>query len=105
MSEERSNNNDKKQQLTSRIRREKEGGIAKNVTELNRKNIKIRKEIVAALKNGAKTVPDIAKESSFPSHEILWHVMAMKKYGEIAEGNEQNSYMEYSIIERGEKTK
>jgi len=105
MKEERSKIESNNKKPTSRLLREKIGKVSKRVTELNRKNLKIRKEILVALKNGPKTVPDIAKESSFSSHEILWHLMVMKKYGEIAEGNEKDSYMEYSIKEKGEKPK
>jgi predicted transcriptional regulator len=45
----------------------------------------IQQEICAFIRETPKSVPEIAAAISRPSHEVLWHLMAMKKYGIVIE--------------------
>jgi hypothetical protein len=48
---------------------------------------------------GPKTVPEIAEASGLSSHEVLWHVTAMKKYDQIVETGQCGEYYLYAMAE------
>lgn len=86
------------------ILRERRGGVPRELTERNRQQLANRRRIVNALTGGAKTVPEIAKETNLPPHEAFWHLMGMKKYGKLVEGEEREGYFEYALAEGSEQT-
>ena len=65
-----------------------------------RRQRKIQKQLMEALKIGPRTVPEIADRTGIPSSEVLWHLMSMKKYGRIVEGQEREGYYEYILEEK-----
>lgn len=77
--------------------REKHAGISKELRESYSKQTQLRKKISESLKEKPRTVPEISEITGIPSHEILWFLMGMKKYGEVIEGEERDSYYEYSL--------
>ena len=85
------------------ILREKRGGIPEPLMDRYRKQRKLRKSIVTVLEKGPKTVPEIAGLLGIPSHEVLWIVMGMKKYGDVKEGKEQDNYYEYMLLKEDAK--
>ena len=46
---------------------------------------KIRKAIVSALKEGDKTIPQLVEATGLDSATLMYHVMSLRKYGEITE--------------------
>ena len=96
------NENDSKKKREKKpiqILRERRGGVPKELIERNREQTKIRKKLTEALKDGPKTVPEIAKATDMPTHEAFWYLMGMKKYGKVIEGEEHDSYYEYALKE------
>ena len=81
------------------ILRERRGGVPPELVEHNRRQAANRRRIVDALKVASKTVPEIAKETGLPPHEVFWHLMAMKKYGKLVEGQQRDDYFEYALAE------
>lgn len=81
-----------------RVLRERAGGTRPEVSERNRRHRRLRKAIRTALAAQARTVPELAAEIAEPAHETLWMLMAMKKYGEIREGEERDGYYEYHLV-------
>jgi predicted transcriptional regulator len=79
------------------VLRERRGGVPKELLERSRAHTKTRKKILQALKDGPKTVPEVAKATAMPSHEVLWRLMGMKKYGLVVEGGERDGYYEYAL--------
>jgi len=79
------------------ILRERRGGVPKGLLERNRRQAKTHKALTAALKDGPKTVPEIAQITGLPTHELLWYVMGLRKYGQIVEGEERDGYYEYAL--------
>jgi hypothetical protein len=79
------------------ILRARRGGVPQALLELTRRQAVIRKRLTRALQDGPRTVPEIAAAIGFPAHEVFWHLMAMKKYGEIVEGEERDGYFEYAL--------
>lgn len=55
------------------------------------------KAIRAQLKDGARTVPEIAEATGASTAETLWYVAALKKYGEIKEAEKDGSYFKYAL--------
>jgi predicted Rossmann fold nucleotide-binding protein DprA/Smf involved in DNA uptake len=93
---------DKKKKAPVHILRDRRGGVPPALLELTRRQATIRKQLTRALQDGPRTVPEIAAASGFTTHEVLWHLMAMKKYGEIVEGEERDGYFEYGLKEKKE---
>jgi predicted transcriptional regulator len=92
-----------KEKLSSRILRERLGSVPKKPSEMSAKHAKIRKQLRKALEDGPKTVPAISKATGLPTKDVFWHLMSLKKYGEIVEGEERDSYVEYLLKPKQEK--
>jgi predicted Rossmann fold nucleotide-binding protein DprA/Smf involved in DNA uptake len=58
------------------------------------------KKIRAELSRGPRTVPDLARSVGLPTDETLWYLMALKKYGKVAEGvkSRGENYYPYELI-------
>ena len=64
-----------------------------------------RKDLAAirgALKQKAGTVPMIAQATGIPPDKVLWYVATLKKYGEIVEGEKEDGYFQYVLVDRAE---
>ena len=83
-----------------RILKERMGGTRPEVTERNRRHRKLGKAIRTVLAERSRTVPELAIATETPAHEVLWMLMAMKKYGAISEGEERDGYHEYALLAR-----
>ena len=89
-------------QLLKQMREEHEEAV-KRTQETRKEQQRIRKAIREALGSEAKTVPAIAEAAGLPAQEVLWHVMAMKKYGLINEMVMDGQYYTYQLAkEHGE---
>jgi predicted transcriptional regulator len=55
------------------------------------------KRIKEQLGEGSKTVPEVASALGLSSSEIMWYVAALKKYGEVAEGEKEGCYFRYEL--------
>jgi hypothetical protein len=44
-------------------------------------------------------VPEIAAETGLPSHDVLWHITAMKKYDLVVEVGQCGEYYQYAMAE------
>jgi DNA-binding transcriptional ArsR family regulator len=79
------------------VLRERHGGMSKELKEYFNEQQKIYKALRAALKNGPRTVPQLAKECSLPSPTVMWHLMALRRYGQVLDGPEENGYLRYTL--------
>jgi hypothetical protein len=81
-----------------------EGATAGNrdVREIVRDEQVMRRPILAALHDGPLTVPEIAAAIGRPSHEVMFWVMGLRKYGWLAEIKEvtEEGYHRYRVVER-----
>lgn len=84
------------------ILRERQGTNLRDRLERNRQQAANRLRIAVALKDGPKTVPEIAQITGLPPSEVLWHLMAMKKYGKLVEADQRDDYMEYALSGKSE---
>ena len=79
------------------VLRERHGGMSKELKDYFNEQQKIYKALRAALKNGPRTVPQLAKECSLPSPTVMWHLMALRRYGQVLDGPEENGYLLYTL--------
>lgn len=57
----------------------------------------IRRQVAQAMKGGARTIPDISVAAGVPSHKVLWHIAAMKKYDLVREVGKDGDYYQYAL--------
>jgi hypothetical protein len=79
------------------VLRERRGGLSKDVKDAFNQQQKIYKALRAALKAGPRTVPELAKECRLPPPTVMWHLMAMRRYGAVLDGPEQDGYLLYTL--------
>ena len=59
----------------------------------------IRRQICQPIRDEPKTVPEIAMLTNIPSDQVLWHIMAMKKFGQVIETGMCGEYYLYQKVE------
>jgi predicted transcriptional regulator len=79
--------------------RERRGGMSDELKEYFKEQQQTRKGLRKALKEGPKTVPELAALLNLEKSTTLWHVMAMRRYGEVVEASERNGYPLYVLKE------
>jgi hypothetical protein len=55
------------------------------------------KKIKEHLDGEGATIPEIAEKTGMATAEILWFVMALKKYGQVIEGHKEDDYFKYQL--------
>jgi hypothetical protein len=86
----------KDRELLARLRKER-AAIVDSVTEQNRRRRAARKKIRDELRKGPATVPAVAAVVGLPTSEVLWHLAAMRKYGELVEDQKAGDYFTYRL--------
>ena len=79
------------------ILRDRQGGMSKELKEYFNEQQRVFKAIKAALKAGPKTVPQLAAECKLESPKTMWHVMALRRDGDVVEAGEQGHYLLYGL--------
>lgn len=79
------------------VLRDRRGGLSKDLKEYFNTQQRVRKAVKAALRAGPQTVPQIATASGVEPPVVLWHLMAMRRYGEVTDGPEQDGYVLYRL--------
>lgn len=77
--------------------RESMGGISEEKRKAQKELLAARKEIARLLTAQPATVPQLAEALKMPSHEVLWHVTGMRKYGKVTEAGEDGDYPLYAL--------
>jgi predicted Rossmann fold nucleotide-binding protein DprA/Smf involved in DNA uptake len=96
------NTEDKKTraQLLKQLREQHRDTVDRTQALLKEHNA-VRKEILKAMGDDPRTVPEIADLSGLPSHEVLWHITALKKYDLVAEVGMDGEYYQYQKAKGG----
>lgn len=98
MTEEREENRVQKEAMKElRQARKAKIKVAKARMKEQRKTIKAIKE---QLKDSPQTVPEIAAATGIEPSNVLWFLAALKKYGQILEGEKDGSYFKFSLVEK-----
>jgi hypothetical protein len=79
----------------------------RDAREIIREEMLMRDMIISALKEGPKTVPEIAEKIDHPVNEVMFWVMGTRKYGYIEEIPEatDEGYFKYQLVEKDENKK
>ena len=93
-----------KKRPSSHLLRDRMGGVPQEAQQLSREHSKIKKQIKKALKEKPCTVPELFEATQIPVEQAFWHLMSLKKYGEVIEGEEKGNYLEYTLKPKEEKS-
>ncbi len=74
------------------------GGVPMSLREYLKELRNTRKQIIDALKTGPLSVPEISTRTGVETELVLWHIAAMRKYGQVREAEPNGSYMKYSLM-------
>jgi hypothetical protein len=82
--------------------REKTGAKASpELLQLRKTQLEINGKITKALSTGPKTVPELAKDTGYPSRKVLWYVMTYYKYGLVMPaGKTDEGYFRYALKDK-----
>lgn len=92
--------NDKRQaaqartQLLKRLREAHQETVARTQALLKAQK-EVRRQLCQPMRDGPKTVPELAAATGIPAPEVLWHLTAMKKYDLIEEAGMCGEYYLY----------
>jgi predicted transcriptional regulator len=78
-----------------KIARERHGKPSEARVAERKERSRVRKALLEALAQGKKTVPELAAEVGVDARTVLWHVAALRKYNEVADGPKQGDYIAY----------
>ncbi len=78
--------------------REEHRDTVTQVQALLKEQKDIRRQIAQAMGDEPKTVPEIAAVSGLPAEQILWHIIAMKKYNLVVETGQSDDYYLYQQV-------
>jgi predicted transcriptional regulator len=89
---------EEKQGQTYKILREKRE-VPESVKENLKKYTRTRKSILEALKEGEMTVVQLSRKLEISSHEMLFHLMTLVKYGSVQTGtiDDMDEFFTYKI--------
>ena len=90
---------EKKEKKPIQILRERHGGMSEQMKEYFKDLNQIRKTMTTALKQGPMTVPELASATGIPSQSVMWHLMAMRRYGAVADADRAGDYLKYALKE------
>jgi len=82
-----------------RILRERRGGVPRALVEQNQRQNSIRRSILEVLREGPRTVPELARVVGLPPHDVFRHVVSLKKYGNVVEADQVDGYFQYAVTE------
>jgi predicted transcriptional regulator len=72
--------------------REEHAETVQRTQDLLKEQNAIRRKIEKAFGGASKTVPQLAESTGLPTHEVLWHVTALKKYDLVVEDGMEGYY-------------
>lgn len=98
MSDDGSEGQGGKEKKPIQLLRQRRGGVPPELVESNRQTVKLRKAVLGALKDGPRTALEIAEATGIPSKDVFWHLMSMKKYGKVVEGEASGDYFKYALV-------
>lgn len=78
--------------------RDERGVAVDKAVERNKLRQAVRKQVRAALSGGPSTVPALAAATGLPTQDVLWHIAAMRKYGDLAEVGMDGDYCTYALV-------
>ena len=77
--------------------------VPKEVTEQLKFFVKLKKRFLNTLKEGEKTIPQLAEKLKLPKDEVMFQLMSLLKYGFVVTGeiDDMDEYFYYKIKSNG----
>jgi hypothetical protein len=74
----------------------------RELREVVREEMAMHGRILESMKDGPRTIPQIAEAIGAPSHEVVIWVMGMRRYGWLREvkGSDGDGYFRYQVEDR-----
>jgi predicted transcriptional regulator len=69
--------------------------LSKELMDYYKESNKKQKTILDSIKEKEKTIPEISKETSLESKEVLWYLSGLVKYGKAEHMPAKTGYMKY----------
>ncbi|MGC8727727.1 MAG: hypothetical protein ACP5SD_00525 [Elusimicrobiales bacterium] len=69
--------------------------VSKELMDYYKEANKKQKAILDSIKEKEKTIPEISKETSLDSKEVLWYLSGLVKYGKAEHISAKTGYMKY----------
>jgi len=78
--------------------------VTEEVKEQLKYFTKRKRLIISSLREGDKTIPELAEELKIPAHEITYQLMSLLKYGMVETGelDDMDEYFQYKIKANGQ---
>ena len=77
--------------------REQHKASVERTQALLKKQQAVRRQMCQVLRDGPKTVPEVATATGLPAHRVLWHITAMKKFNLVEEAGMCGEYYLYQL--------
>jgi predicted Rossmann fold nucleotide-binding protein DprA/Smf involved in DNA uptake len=85
-----------------RLREKHQDTVARAQAQLKEQKA-IRRQICQAMRGAPKTVPEVATTAGLPADQVLWHIIALKKYDLAVETGMCGEYYLYQLAEEAKK--
>jgi predicted Rossmann fold nucleotide-binding protein DprA/Smf involved in DNA uptake len=82
-----------------KVLRERLGGISEKKKAWGKEQRETIKAIRGAMAGGPATIPEIIERTKLPGEKVVWHLMALKKYGRVAECGQSGDCFRYALKE------
>jgi len=76
---------------------ETKGPVAKELRDYVVAQNKAQQALLAALKDGPKTIPELAAATGLPADKTLWYVTGLRKYGKLEDIPGRGVYPKYTL--------
>jgi len=73
------------------------GPVSKELRDYVAAQNKAQKAILEALKDGPRSVPELAAASGLSSETTLWHLTGLRKYGKVDDIPGRATYPKYTL--------
>jgi predicted Rossmann fold nucleotide-binding protein DprA/Smf involved in DNA uptake len=76
--------------------------LLREAREVMRDEMAVRDRLLSTLHDGPMTVPEIARALGSPTHEVMFWVMAARRYGLVRESSQptEDDYFQYALVEK-----
>ncbi len=92
----------KRADMLKRLREKHQDTVARAQARLKEQKA-IRRQICQAMRGAPKTVPEVAETAGLPADQVLWHIIALKKYDLAVETGMCGEYYLYQLAEETKK--
>ncbi len=82
-----------------KVLRERRGGISDELQAWFKEQQRVRKAMKEALKGGPRIVPELAAACGLEPPAAMWHVAAMRRYGQVVDGPARDGYQSWALKE------